>query len=73
MVNGKMTIKEFSKEKAKLEENIRAELNRLLLHFRTRTGYTPQYINIDMIEATSIGSDDVRTFIVNDCTLDIPL
>jgi len=67
-----MEIQEFKDKKRKLENDIEREISRLIIHFRRETGYSPDNISIDLIDATTIGEEN-RAFIIGEVTTNVEI
>ena len=67
-----MEIQEFIDRKKKLERDIYAEVNSLLINFRVETKFSPDSINIYLVEATALGEQN-KCHIVADCDVHVDL
>lgn len=54
------TIKQLREEKLKTEKRISIAVSAIVDDFMARTGLDPSYINIDMVDVSTIGSDELR-------------
>ena len=67
-----MEIEELGKEVRKLEIDIAVQLTKLLGEFRDRTTVSPSYINVNMIDVTTVGELG-RHYVVGSVTVDISI
>ena len=67
-----MNVQELRDKKCQLEIDIADEINRLLVRFRVDTKFSPEYISIDLVDATTIGEAN-RKFIVGKARADITI
>lgn len=67
-----MNVQELKDKKNQLEIDITDEINRLLVRFHVDTKFSPEYISIDLVDATAIGEAN-RKFIVGKVRADIKI
>lgn len=67
-----MEIQEVKKRKRKMELEIAEAVNSALIRFHAMTKFSPDYINIELVDATTIGEEN-KAYIVNNvsCRLEI--
>jgi hypothetical protein len=67
-----MDIQDLRKRKKKLESDIEKSISSLLIKFQTETKFSPDYINVNLVEVTTIGEEN-KVYVVGNVTTNIEL
>jgi hypothetical protein len=60
-----LTIGNFKKQKHGLEQNILSDISKRLEDFRTKNGFSPYQIDVDLVETTNLGQLPDRDYVIS--------